>query len=480
MPSANNIVSIDTAQFINDSANNTFMQTNHSEINFRISLTASRTINYISYSKVLFSYLVKFVNNVDTNDNPVITMKLYRDYVSGTKGTYTEYAHGNNVGYLVGHTDGSVQNCYVYNEINKGGIHLNYGTAASYTHLKAESSIGLIGEVGVNILNGFSPSEMYKKSDDTEVVNFTEMYNTIRGTEAAVKATNTIADSNGTPYAYYTYTPQDSGLFDEFLRKDMTGKTYITNKSNTIDYIGQQVISDTSIRDRGLGIFKLTTANYDNKGYDGLPLANYYLDGFGSYNISNIFDSSFTEFYYTTTEYVPTNTIDNTPEVYSDAWSDSSLNISNDRYRIEQQVNMPTYSDASNWNPSYEKRINYIIKSPLTNIPGNYFYNTNSELLQNYFKYKLRNKLGEQIEPNTSDFGVMVKNVASDGTETNITSLDLYLSMAEVGENFSTLTYEENDYATSSIYFKVSNENGANVTVMASNYDSAGRYVSIY
>ncbi len=482
LPYENNVVSIDTAQFINDSATNTFMTTNHSEIDFRISLTASRTLNYVSYSKVLSSYLIKFINNFDTNDKPVITMKAYRDYVSGTEGTYTEYAHGNNVGYIVGHTDGSVQNCYVYNAKDQGGIHLNYGTASTYTHLKAESSIGLIGEVGVNILNGFSPSEMYEKSGDTGVINFTEMYNTIRGTAEATKGASNLADSKGNQYAYYTYKPQDSGLFDEFLRRDMTNFKYITNASNTLDYIGQQVISDTSTKDRGLGIFKLATANYDNKGYDGHPLATYYLDGFGSYNVSKVANKEFTEFYYTTAEYVPTDTTTNTPAVSeSSVWTMDSNSISANKYRIEQQTHMPTYSDEYTWNSRYEKRINYIIKSPFSSsIKGNYFYNTNCDLLKNYFKYKLRDKKGEQIEPLDPDFGVMVRNVATDGTETNITSLDSYLSISAPGNDFSTITYDNNTYASSSIYCKVSNENGANITVMASNYGNTGRYVSLY
>lgn len=482
LPVTNNVVSINTSAFINDNPENKFIRTDNSEINFRISLVASKTIvaDSISYSKVLSTFLVKFINNIDTSGNAVVTMLVYRDYVSGTTdSTYTEYAHGNNVGYIVGHTDGTISNCYVYNELNSGGLFLNNGAASSYTRLPVESSIALIGEVGINIENGFSPSEMYGKSGDTGVVNFTEMYNIIRGNGSATKQPSA-ADSSGSVKNIYSYTPYDNGLFSDFLRQDMNKNNYITTATNTVDFLGQQVIADTDDNNRGLGIFTLTTSNTDNTKD---PYATYYLDGFGSYTITKS-DTAFTDFYYTTAEYIPLNTTTNKGQV-STNWGNSPYYIGGSgddtKFYLQDQLDMPTYVDGQTWTPNYEKRSNYYIHANLSStLSGNYFNTTDSDLLNEYFSYKLIDKHGKKIQPGDPKFGVMVRDVSNSGVETNITSLDSYLTIEAPGNNFATMTSGDNTYATSSVSFKILSESGANVTIMAANFSGCGNYLSIY
>lgn len=468
----NNTIDIDYATLIdNTDNNNTFITTDKGELDFRISLIASKSINSISYAKVLSTYLVKFFNNI-VNDTPTITMKVYLDYLSSDEDEkYTNYSHKNNVGYLVGHTDGTVLNSYVYNETGKGGIYLNSSDSTKYSYINSESETGLIGEIGVNINNGFNPSEMFDNSGDTGVVNFTNIYNTILGD-------NTIAQIEDGPNGVnvYAYTPVTGNVFMEFLREDHRNSDgtirYITPSTNKIDFSGLKVIADTDDTDRGLGIFTLTTGEKDN---NVTPYDEHFLDGFGSYSVTKDTTNAFSEFYYTTGEYVPDNTTSNTPN-YSN-WGE----YGGRNYILNNMVDMPTYVDSSTWNQRYERRSNYIIRCPFSSsMNGYYFYNTDSDLLKEYFTYKLHDKRGDKIDPGSKEFGVMVKDVSATGIETNITSLNSYLTIQKSSSTFSTLTSNDVTYATSAISFKISNDTGANVTVMASNVSGSGSYLSVY
>lgn len=468
----------------------TFYTTNNSELDFRISLVASKTVDPLTYSKVLSTYLVKFKNTI-SGDTHTLSMNVYRDYVDSTNpDVYTQYAHGSNVGYLVGHTDGTVLNSYVYNEIgttaNPYGIHLNDALNVSgsdtLTHLKTESEIGLIGEIGVNINNAYSPSDMYEKSADTGVVNFTEIYKAIRGSNTDTVLYNGAAQSggDGNTYKVYSYDIVTGNLFTNYLRIDTrtTGTTYyICPTTNTVDFKNQQIISDTTDENRGLGIFTLTSSANDNEQTDAK-----YLHSFGSYDIKKDSSNTFTDFYYTTAEYTPSNTTTNLPQATSQ-WgyntSGTTYNVS-----IENQVDMPSYADEGTWNDKYEQKSNYFIRCPFmssSDLTSNYFYNTDSELLQEYFTYKLKNKTGNPINPGDSNFGVKISDVSSAGVESNITSLDSYLSIAKSSGSFSTLTSAAGTtFASSAISFTVSNKNGANITVLASNFNNCGNYLSIY
>lgn len=505
-------ISTDKTTIVSDadvlkSTDHTFITKENTEVDFRVSLIAQKTLQNTIYSKVLSTFLIKFIHKLNASSVDTITMEIYRDYVSSTESDdCTQYAHGTNIGYLIGHADGSVQDCYVYNgatynatdntyandTTNNGGLYINSGDSTTNTAMNTESSIGLIGEVGVNIDNEFSPTDQYEKTGDTGVVNFTGIYNSIRGGVSDTQIDNIIADGNSVNA--YSYTPISGNLYDSYLRRDAnylgTGGAYITNGSNSVDFFGQQIIGDDTENniDRGLGIFTLSSSSNNNYIGDIDHYASEYSDGFGSYKITNTPTTTdkFTEFYYTTAEYVPTNTTTNEPSVVS-YWGNSSSYIGSDgngnqMYYLENQVDMPSYADSSTWSSRYEKKNNYIIRCPLeasSAIDGNYFYNTNSDLLKEYFTYKLRDKRGHTIAPTNKDFGVSIKTV-NDGAESNIETFDSYLTINKPSTFVLNTDSGGNTYAASSISFKISNVNGANVTVLASNFGDCGNYLSIY
>ena len=80
----------------------------------------------MNYSRIL-SYLVKIYSNRNnsTGESKGYTMSVFTDYVDSKENSsnYTNYFHGNNIGFLAGHVDGTMTNSYVYDSM----INLNQG-----------------------------------------------------------------------------------------------------------------------------------------------------------------------------------------------------------------------------------------------------------------------------------------------------------------------------------------------------------------
>lgn len=456
-----------------------FRKTDDAIIATSIYMIATKLANDgFTYSKVLTSYTIKFHNKIDPSLNSIISTYIFRDFVKRENSAVTQYHHGNNIGYIAGHCDGRIENVFVYN----GSIVLNNGNA-DYGKIKAESSIGLVGEVGVNIENDFSPSGSQAGEGDTGVINFTHMYDSIRLNNSYSSASGT--NSLGQEVTFYNYTHKtraDGNLFLDYLRPNTNRDGYISSASNSIDFKGQQYVKDTSNEDRGMGVFGMTSDNSNN-------LYNIY-DGIGSFSIYKSLDA-FNEFYYSTAEF--TNSDDTTP-IYQ--WSDA---ISN-KYALYQGVDAPSYVDNSTWNKNMESYYSYYFKSPLVSdslLKGNYFSNSDSIFLQEYFRYKIKDKNGDSFDRENSSNGVLIKDVNPENNEaSNIISFDSYLGLTEVESEIETMEITENSVTSllplKSVNFSVSNKNGANVTVLASNqlltnkfdhqvaYTGKGQYVSIY
>jgi hypothetical protein len=441
---------------------------NGTALSTRLSLVAKIYKDGISYSKVLETYKLTFTNNLVSASDHEITLRGSLDYVNTadtTDATYSEYAHGINIGYLIGHCDGSAKYCYVYN----GSLAMNT-TTDSVVNLAQETETGLIGEVGVSLNNEFTPQKEYATAGDTGVVNFTKMYSDIAGS-----STFTYKKNGSTVYYKYTPTGGSSNLFATYLRTD--GSTAnnkwgnaVTNARYSIDFAGRQLIQDEDGYERNLGVFKLTSSDYDTK----TSPANTYLLGLGEFNVQYSSTNVFKEFYYTTAEWADPST--NTKP--SDKWKNST----DADEHIQLGTHMPTYSDTSTWSGDLERHYNYVVRCPLSSTAtSNYFYNCKG-FLQNYFSYKLVDKSGGKLVPGSKNFGVFVKDVNMTTLKTtNITTFDSSLTLsASSSSTVPTFTLNSTVYPVKSINFSIKSSGGANVTVMASSRKGNGGYVGVY
>ena len=143
--------------------------------NSRISITASTVYEGILYSRVIQSYDVEFFSNASFYDEGKFSAVVYCDYIDQTPGsTATNYHHGNNVGLIAGHVDGSITDCYVYN-----GTMLLNGVSGNVP-ISSETETGLVGEIGVNVHTPINPKFGQLEHGETGVMNFSGIYQTIR------------------------------------------------------------------------------------------------------------------------------------------------------------------------------------------------------------------------------------------------------------------------------------------------------------
>lgn len=458
--------------------NSVFTSVDSNQLSTRFSVIATYYKDGYTYSHVLATYLVSFINHIASGGADTITMSAATDYLYATDPTnssYTEYQHGVNIGYLIGHCDGSLSNAYVFDCT----LSLNNDVSGySFTHKAQETETGLIGEVGPAINNQFTPRYAYDNNGDSGVVNFTGLYNSIIGTSSFTQVTDA---STGN---YWKFTPAagTSDIFLKYLRNNhLSGSnfSYVTNAKNSLDFAGQKVIQDdknasgTTTIDRGLGVFSLATSDWDNSSSSG------FTNGFGAFAVSS--GAAYSEIYYTTSEYYDSNPSSNDGASYSaNRWGYTS----GASKRISLATTLPSYSDAKTWNPDLEKNANYIFRTQLGSDSAlsnkDYFANTSNPFLQNYFKYKLIDKNGDSIAPGNKDFGVFIKDSNTQaGTTSNITSFTSSLALTSDGNYAYPLTGYSSTPART-INFSIKTATGANVTVIAAADSSTGGYVSIY
>lgn len=147
------------------------------QIDARISLSATYLdeVNNISYSRVIQTYKCEFNSHKTQYGSGGFTMRIYCDYMDQDiqQDHETNYVHGNNIGFLAGHVDGTIKDSYVY----EGELHFNKtGNTSVYT----ESQIGLVGEIGTNVANGSINSVGKTENGDTGIINYSNIYNKIR------------------------------------------------------------------------------------------------------------------------------------------------------------------------------------------------------------------------------------------------------------------------------------------------------------
>ncbi len=465
-----------------------FNNGNDMQADARISLIASVTVDGYVYSRVIQSYKVEFYSNSSVYEQGNYSCAIFCDYVdTGLDYDHnTNYHHGNNIGLLAGHVDGSFTYSFVYN----GKLKFNKD-ASNYTPIESESDTALIGEIGSNVQNEIDPEIQLTKDGDTGVMNFSKIYSMIRedmyvksppvtleaGSAVPAGSTNAV---NYISYNEYTNSETFSN-FSQYLRHDapVSGPVHYIIKTNTnmgsytttgytidndnkiksdfnqVDFIWNEIIQDeideenpeNSI-DRGLGVFKLVTGICTE--YQSDPnYAKYLLNGIGNTRIMN--GSPKTKVYFSTAE-------------LNHAFGGD--------FAPNRGLALPSYSDINSFGPAFERDFNYVFELDLEDMEKsqgrNYMWNTDSEFLVNYLRSKLIDKIGNPVSYLSRKFGFMFRSSENE----QLNQLSSYMPINKPGSKHAyTVNGETKYYPSSCIAFRIENDFGANVSVVGNGDD---------
>ena len=458
---------------------------NAADGNFRVEsrfyLVASLKIGEYTYSKVIQSYTIAFVSNFSTAAQGNYKLYIYCDYARNNKtgDINTGYHHGNNIGFIAGHVDGTVKDCFVFG----GRFDINYNAQAPYTSnapIFTESSTGLIGEINANVTSEIDPEIQLSPNGTIGVLNLTGIYDLIRR-DAAINDT-TWAGNSGDKYymAIDTYLKETSSRFSEYLRQnDFTNGTYyiiktdsisttsdwqeynITSTSdsfNKVDFKNNIVIEDDFENNinRELGVFKIVS-EYSNRG-NSYPLQ----DNLDSCVIKK--GKSYNKVYFSTAEFDHQNTEFN--EIALGDW---------DPFRA---TTTPSYSSLSSFDYPFSREYNYVFQLDLTqkNILGTnyYMWNTKNVFLQNYLQSKLINEKGDPLTPLDPLFGFSFRTSGNQLTD----EFSSYIPIGKPGAKHQYGTFTEDskfgEYSkgdprylpSNCIVFDIDNDRGANISVV--------------
>ena len=442
------------------------------QLDVRLNLIASVEVEGIIYSRVIQSYLIEFYSNQKRFEDPVTdnngwTVHIYCNYATPDDIIHpaTNYYHGNNIGFLVGHLDGTLTHSYVYN----GTFKFNDD---SYNPIKAETQTGLVGEVGTNVVNALDPDYNSVVHGETGAMNFTRIYDGIRGDFSGGESIHVGLESSKKIASYDTvinhtgdHNPDDS-LFDnysEYLRHRPTGEyitgifenptgsgswstwdtanvpTPPTESFNTVDFLFNNVIQDDRdafgkvTTNRGLGIFKLVTPR--NTSANSGNYQFHVLDNLGECRI--IKGNSYDKVYFSTAEYkhLEHNYLE---------WGDTAES------QPLRATTLPTNSNVFTFDYPFSRDHNYVFELDLTqnveDSTNNFMYDTNSQFLSNYLQSILIDKYGRTIPHGDYRFGFMLQNSElnrSTGQEETIPfqSLSSYMPIRYPGGDGSLTNY---------------------------------------
>ena len=323
--------------------------------------------------------------------------------------------HGNNIGIIVGHCDGTATDCYVCGatlNINNGD-EATGAKSGTYKKLEYSSKLGLVGLIGNTVYNKVSGGGI-GQGTSTGVLDFSTIHKQIIN-KNSFTGVSTYSDGVNSGYANATtYKPTASSKYLEYLR--YVNGNYVTLESNAVSFKGNEIISNTD-----LGVFTVATL-YNNEASGGDSnfkmeigaikheddLAISYTDGNG--------DSQQDYFvYYATGEY-------NKDSGLSYADYQESMNIYNSNtlltgYHLPEktQVSKDLMSER-------EKTQNYFFRFKLEpsyrKDNGFYFSDVDTEsdggaFLFNYFLYKLVDEEGNPFTTKRAEVGVMLKDYLS-------------------------------------------------------------------
>ena len=448
-----------------------------------ISFVASMTDSYgQSHSKVVMTLAFMFTLDKESS---TITMDV---------GVGED--HGNNIGLIIGHCDGSADNCYAYN----GRFVMNANNnpdpqaevEAGYSPMRNNSTLGLIGLVGGSVHNIISEESDIEPSagKDIGVLDLSTVYKKIIDDDS-------FEDSGVGAFGGVTYKPTDGSDYEEYLRYYGNPKTYVTNAQDVVSFAGQKLIKNDD-----LGIFTIATdgltegiggdsntnsllsaitkedVSISNPDYD---IANaYYLyyatgeyrsDGgipFSDYKSS--FDSDYpTKFLLG--HYLPTfREIESENEDEEIIYESDMTSLS-----FEQRELLQNYFFRFKLEPGYRANRGFYFSDVDVNTPGGAF-------LSRYFQYKLVDQFGNPIPAETRRSGVMIRDPS--GREVRSFSASMrtfdssqsndYKKMLFCLDDPSVVDEEGNRLhpASNMVNFKIKTPS-ANVTIVASPADNS-------
>ena len=409
------------------------------------------------HSKVLLNLEYDFT--LDTESSSFISM-----------GVRVSSDHGNNIGLVAGHCDGSISNCYVYN----GSFQMNNG-GAGYNYLANGSDLGLIGKVGGTVQNILaSESDVgAKEGKSIGVLDFTTIYRDI--------ISDTSFDGSHTQSgltAGVTYNPIPTTKYLQYLR--YYEGNYITIAEDAVSFRGRQIITNTD-----LGVFTVAT-DARTTGMHGDAGQNIDRSVVLTDDDLTIDDASGEDnyyIYYSTGEYNKgyhsTHGTGLTYASYVDNFqSDSSTSILPGRhFPRKDQVTRESFETR-------EARQNYFVRFKLDpgyrRGKGFYFSDVDTEtdggaFMANYFNYKLVDQNSYHIPVGNNKCGVMLKNnlrqeVSSFAASFACPNLTPFQGVARTV--YALEDAEQNPYVSNMVNFEIKNEM-ANVTVIAAPSDNS-------
>lgn len=426
---------------------------------FQASSTASLVVSSVDqygqkHSKVLLS--VEYDFTLDSSTANFISMGVR---VAGD--------HGNNIGLVVGHCDGTLSNCYVYN----GSFYMNDG-GQGYSSLPNGSDLGLVGRVGGTVQNVLAQESDIgvKDGKNIGVLDFSTIYNDIISNSSF---SNSTSSGGGV-----TYEPILTSKYEQYLRKN--DDNYITQYVDSVSFRGRKIITNTD-----LGVFTIatdarTTGMYSQTGDNierSVVLSEDNL-GVGTNN-----DDYYV--YYSTGEYSKSYNIKYGTGITFENYKSSFNNKTNTNflpgYHVPQRNHLSkdsfeTREAKQNYffrfklDPNYRKGKGFYFSDVDTNTDGGAF-------LANYFNYKLVDQNSDPIRIGDNKCGIMLKNnlrqeIGSFSASFACPDLSPFGGNPVTAYCLEDDTEDHNRYVSNMVNFEISNEL-ANVTIVAAPTDNS-------
>ena len=438
----------------------------------KIYLIASVEVDGYVFSRVIQSYTVEFYSNGHVYEDEAYDAGIYCDYIKqdDPADRNTNYHHGNNIGLIAGHVDGSLKDCYVYN----GKFVFN---EPEHNFVPSETNTALVGEIGKNVSNSIEPEMGLIVNGDIGIMNFSKIYGMIRSDmtpNTQIKG-GYRTQVSGTRKNYVSYkdfvNTETIDLYRDYLRYydgepteylcqtsttmssvwgNYTTPSTVPNDFNSVDFLWNKVIQDEEDKDRGLGVFKIVSSY--NSGAKTGSYGSYYVENMGECQIKN--GNPKTKVYFSTAE-----------------WDRSK---GGGDFHALRGTTIPSYSDLNSFNYPFSRDYNYVFELDLEHMDQaagkDYMYNTDSAFLTNYLSSKLIDKYGAPVVPGSARFGFMFRSSENE----ILSSLSSYMPVGHPG---SKQQFDDSGkwYPSNSIVFKIENPNGANVSVVGNGAD-----ISIY
>ena len=475
-------------------------QNGYKQVDARLSIAATTEVDGYKFSRVIQSYCFEFYSNGDkySGEGSQGTMftNVYLDYqISPPNASdpdyVTNYHHGNNIGFLVGHLNGSLTNSYAYNpkmSFNKSDLNA----------ILTETDTGLVGEIGKNVINDIDPDLGLVTNGSIGVMNLTNIYQNIRGNMTAT-TTHSLRGGRAQPSGvdkdidYLSYwdfinSANYDSFWKDYLRHDavadsdpqpiisteqvnmaLQGGVYTINTDsdilsdfNKVDFLWNKVIEG---EEHGMGVFRIVTAR--------CTLPNNYnaATDYGRYMLNNIGESVIVNdsnekhlVYFSTAEYDHTS-----PNSYD--WKDigplRGIDLPKD---YAQDINSFTYPFSRDHNYCFELDLSDM------DLAGSNYYMSNCKepFLTSYLSTKLINDHGQPITSGPN-FGFMFAKKGATSIE-RPKKLSSYISVGKPDFNKKFQPDGTTDYLPPKcIAFTISNSFGGNVSVVGNNAD-----ISIY